>query len=90
MNRRRSLGPMNGADPPPLFFVSVDSTGDEVVCFHTDLKVLILMGVGFCGEAVAIVPAFGQKGRTRYGKAFFQGPEYTVCHIDPVGHHDLH
>jgi hypothetical protein len=43
--RRRSLGAMNEDDPPP-FFVSVDSTGDEVVCFHTDLKVLILIGVG--------------------------------------------
>ena len=38
-----------GVDPSPLFWGSVDSSGDEVACFHTDLKVLILMGVGAGG-----------------------------------------
>jgi len=28
--------------PLPAFFISVDSTGDEVDCFHTLLKMLIL------------------------------------------------
>jgi len=47
-----------GVDPSPLFFGSVDSTGDEVVCFHADLEVLILMGLE---EAVfgAISQEFG-------------------------------
>jgi len=53
--RRRSVGAVNGDDPPPRFFVSVDSTGDEVACFHTDLKVLILIGVG-AGRALQFVP----------------------------------
>ena len=30
---------------PPCFFVSVDSNGDKVVCFHTLLRVLILRRV---------------------------------------------
>ncbi len=33
---------IRGGTPLPLFLVSVDSNGDEVVCFHTDLEVLIL------------------------------------------------
>lgn len=36
---------IRGATPLPLFLVSVDSNRDEVVCFHTDLEVLILEGV---------------------------------------------
>jgi hypothetical protein len=40
------VGAITGDDPPPPFFGSVDSNGDEVVCFHADSKVLILIGVG--------------------------------------------
>lgn len=39
------MGAVNGDDPPPVFFLSVDSKGNQVGCFHTDLKVLVLMGL---------------------------------------------
>jgi hypothetical protein len=43
--RRIGVTQASGADPPPLFFISVDSSGDKVVCFQPLLKVLILRGV---------------------------------------------
>ena len=49
---------MNGDDPPPMFCVSVDSNEEEVVCFHTDLNVLIVKGL----EAAVFRGDFGGIG----------------------------
>lgn len=64
--------------PPPLFCVTVDSKGDEALCFHTLLQVLILKELSSLRDFTLFAPSAQKANRYSLRGKFLEGTNYSA------------